>query len=138
MYAAIQQIKDAFDKADLKNGVDQVGNNWVLKAGINGKASTYMFLFIKTEESGNDVAVRIFNLVRYPNGPTDQAYETLNRLQAKYRHIRFVLQDDGNVNVEYDFPTCYKNIGQGAIEILVRLSSVLDDCYPELMRSVWN
>ena len=138
MYQAIASIQEAFQKANLKFSVDQVGNNWILRAGVNGSASVYHFLFIKSDETGSDIALRIFNQVKFPPHAIQRGYEVLNDLQLKYRHIRFVLDKDGNVNVEYDFPTAYQPIGDGAVEMLVRLTKVLDECYPVLMRSVWN
>lgn len=138
MYTAIQKVQQAFVNANLKYSVDQVGENWILRAGVNGSATSYQFLFIKTNDVGSDISVRIFNLVKFPNGPTGRAYEVLSELQNKYRYIRFVLNDEGNVNVEYDFPTAIENIGEAAVEMLIRLTKILDECYPVLMRSIWN
>lgn len=137
MYKSIEEIQIAFNEAGLKHSVEEIGTNWLLRAGVSGNAAQYDFLFIKDDDRGNDVAVRIGHVVKYPKERFAKAYETLNSLQVKYRFIRFTLDDEGNVNVEYDFPTAYTAIGPGAVEILVRLVKILDECYSDLMRSIW-
>lgn len=137
MYKAIAEIHRAFDKAGIKHKVDQLGDHWIIQTGMTGKGSTYQFLFIKTDDTGNDVAVRIFKLVNFPKHKTAAAHVLLNSLQQEYRYLRFVLDKDGDVNVEYDFPAAYSPLGEGALEMVLRITTILDECYPKLMRSVW-
>lgn len=138
MYTAIEKIQAAFQKADLKHSIDQMGENWILRAGVNGNASTYQFLFISDKDNSNDVFVRIFQYAKFPPEAMARGYRILNELQVKYRYVRFVLNDNGNVNVEYDFPIAFENIGNGAVETLIRLTKILDECYPVVMRAIWN
>ena len=138
MYKSIMDIQAEFQKNNLKHKVEQVGENWLLRAGVNGKAATYSFLFIKDDDVGNDVAVRIFDIVKFPENRRDKGYEILNRIQQQYRYIRLNMNDEGEVNAEYDFPVEYSNIGQGAIEILIRITQILDDVYPDMMRAIWG
>lgn len=138
MFQAIRDIQTAFRSAGLKCGVENTGGNWVLQSGMTGKKATYHFLFIKEDDQGNDVAVRVIGLATIPKHRFDNAYEVLNRLQKKFRFIRFTLRSDGIVVVEYDFPATFEPIGKGAVEILIRLTQILDDCYPELMRATWS
>lgn len=137
MYKAISEIQTAFRARNLKHTVDQVGGNWLLRASMKGTSSTYDFLFIKDDDNGNDVAVRILEFVKFPTSRLEKAYEVLNEIQIQYRFIRFAIKEDGNAIVEYDFPVGYTNIGQGAIEIMMRITNILDICYPNIMKSIW-
>ena len=138
MYSAIAEIHDTFAKRDIKHKVDQVGETWLVRAGMSGKSSTYDFLFIKTDAEGNDVAVRVFKVARFKPHQRELALETINEVQKKFRFVRFVLDDDCDVNVEYDFPASYLAIGEGAFDMLIRMTSILDESYPQLMRAVWG
>ena len=138
MYESIREIQKTFLEKDLKCRVEQMGENWVLKAGVKGKNCLYEFLFIKSDDIGNDVAVRVFDFVKFPKEQMAAACETLNDLQITYRFVRFSLREDGNVIVEYDFPAEYAPIGEGAAEIMIRLTQILDQCYPVLMKAIWN
>lgn len=138
MYQSIVEIQNAFQQRNLKHSVDQVGEDWVLRAGVNGKASSYTFLFIKDDDVGNDVAVRIFDIVKFPPERRDKGLALLNNIGREYRFIRLNMNDAGEVSAQYDFPVEYGNIGEGAIEILIRFTQILDECYPQLMKAIWG
>lgn len=135
--AAIQDVKQAFDKANLKYHINHVGNQWEVVAGVNGKANTYQVKFIAKDGSKNDLALRVFALAHFPQDRRYAAYPVLNKFQQKYRFIRFNLDRDGDVNMEYDLPSCTSNVGACAVEMLLRTMKMVDEIYPDLMRSVW-
>ena len=138
MYTAIQEIQETFEEKGLKHRIEQVDDSWILRAGVAGKSTRYEFLFVKEREEGNDVAVRVFDYARIPEGKRDQIWETLNEFQIKYRYTRFCMKDDGNVLVEYDFPVEFSPIGEGAAELLIRMTKIMDECYPILMKAIWS
>jgi hypothetical protein len=138
MYKAIAEIHETFNRRGIKHSVDQKGDIRVIHAGMSGKASNYEFLFIKTDDSGNDVAIRVFKLARFAPHTRGKALEVINEVQQRYRYARFNLDDDCDVNVEYDFPASYPAIGEGAFDMLIRMTTILDDCYAQFMRAVWG
>lgn len=139
MHVAILEIEQAFREADLKCKTVHIGDQCELIAGISGKGCTYEIKFIcKDNTDNNDVAVRIFNLIQVPQNKTDQMLMTLNSIQRKYRFMRFTVDSDNEVNVEYDMPNCTTDVGPIAVELLVRTMQIIDDIYPELMRCLWG
>ena len=137
MYKAIREIRDTFVAKGLKHSVDEVGGAWVLRAGVSGDAASYSFLFIKQDDEDNDVSLRVFDVVKFPEHKKDKGLEVLAKLGRQYRFIRFAMNDEGEVNAEYDFPMEFSPIGEGAFEMMVRFTDILDNCYPELMRAIW-
>ncbi len=137
MYQAISEIHRAFDNAGIKHSVEHRGTHWSIEAGMSGDASTYNFIFYKSDDSGSDVSIRVFRLANVSRSKRAEAYRCINGLQQKYRYVRFVLDDDGDINMEYDFPASYSPIGEGAVEMFTRCTSILDKAYPELMRLLW-
>lgn len=134
MHSAISEIHKAFIDAGLKHDVQQVEGQSILITGMSGNADNYKFFYIKNNDGGNDVALRIFKISSCPKDQLDRVREALNELQLKYRFLRFTIDDDGDINGEYDFPTCYEDIGKGAVEMCLRLTMILDDSISTLKR----
>ena len=132
MNSAINEIHKAFNNAGLKHDVQQFGDKSVLITGMTGSGDTYKVFFVKEGNVGNDVALRILKIASCSKYQLNQAYEVLNELQLKYRFLRFTIDDDGDINGEYDFPTTYEDIGKGAVEICLRLTIILDQCISKL------
>lgn len=138
MYKSIMEIQEVFQQKDLKFRIDQLDETWYLKLNMTGDAATYEFLFLKSDDEDNDVSVRVFDIVKFPEERWEKALETINNLQAEYRFVRLTLDSKGAVDAQYDFPTKFTNIGEGAYEILFRMTNILDECYPVLMRAMWG
>lgn len=134
----IQEVRAAFDKAGLKHELKHIGDQWELIAGVNGKANTYQVKFIAKDHGNSGVGMRIFGLARYPQNRRQAGYRMLNQFQHKYRYLRFTLDNDGDVNVEYDFPDCTTDSGSCAVELMLRTMKIIDEVYPEIMRTLWN
>ena len=134
MNSAINEIHKAFAEAGLKHDVQQVGSNSIVITGMTGKADTYRFFFVKDGDVGNDVALRIAKISHCPRYQLERAREVLNEIQNQYRFLRFIIDDDGDINCQYDFPTSYEEIGKGAVEMSLRLTMILDECISKLKR----
>ena len=132
MNSAINEIHKAFEKAGLKHDVQEIAGKAILFTGMTGNSSTYRFFFVKEGDIGNDVALRIHNISHCSKSQVDRAREVLNKLQLQYRFLRFTIDDDGDINGEYDFPTTYEDIGKGAVEMCLRLVLLLDQCASKL------
>ena len=106
------------------------------KVGINTKHCAVVFHFISTNDSG-DFAMRIFGLLRALEEKRDALVRTCNALNRKFRFVKFIVAEDGMVNVEFDLPAAVENPAQAALEILQRTLNILEEAYPELMRTMW-
>ena len=137
-HPAIQEIKVAFDAAKIHYSVHHIGDQWELVAAVSGKANNYQIKFISKDGGKNDVALRIFSLVHISASNRPQTLAVLNSFQRKYRFLRFTLDTDDDVKVEYDMPSCTTDIGGAAVEMMLRTMKMIDDIYPELMRCVWG
>ena len=138
MNKCIQDIHAEFDRVGIKHSVEQVSGKWVISTTINGKSHAYRFLLIKADDAGNDISVRTAPVVSFSRDKFDTAYNLMNSFQQEYRFVKFVMDDDGDVNVQFDFPLAYEPIGPGAVEVVVRITKILDDCYPKMMREIWS
>lgn len=138
MFKMTKVIYDELKKdSKLKVFTDDRGdssNVW-LQFGIKNGGS-YRIRFISRDDD-NDVAVRVFGLVTIDENHWAKVLPAINKLNAKYRYIKFILDDDGDVNLEYDYLVRCPNPAVSAREIVVRIVKIVDDSYPELMRAMW-
>ena len=138
MYTMTRAIYNELkDKSGLKVFTDEHGNSsdvW-LQFGIKNGGS-YRIRFISKDDD-NDVSVRVFGLLTVEETHRDRILPIINKLNAKYRFVKFVLDEDGDVNLEYDYLVRCPDPTASAEEIIIRIVKMVDEAYPELMRAMW-
>lgn len=138
MYKMTREIYEALkNKSGLKVFTEEVGNSsfaWLQFSIKNG--GSYRIRFISRDDD-NDVAVRIFGLVSIDSAQQAKILPVLNQLNAKYRYVKFVMDKDGDINLEYDYLVRCPDPAASAEEIIVRIVKIVDEAYPELMRAMW-
>lgn len=108
---------------------------WLSFSVKNGSSYTVKYI---SRDDDNDVALRVFSLIHVEESQKANLYPALNEVNNKYRYVKFVLDGDNDVNVEYDFPVRTKAFDGIAEEMLVRFVQIIDDAYPILMRAMWS
>ena len=138
MYKMTREIHRELSKdSNLKVFTDETSSSsyvW-LQFGIKNGGS-YRIRFISRDDD-HDVAVRVFALVSVEPDCQTKILPTVNELNAQYRFVKFVLDDDGDINLEYDYPVSDPNPAASARELVIRISNIVDEAYPKLMRAMW-
>ena len=125
MYQAAERIYEAFLRKNIK-----------CKLREKGGMSLVETAFSNTD--GNDVALRVSGLVKFPPERLPRLYEACNELNRKYRFAKFVIDPEkAVVNMEMDIPSSCENVGAVAEELLVRAVAILDESIPRLMQATW-
>ena len=138
IYQATAAICEAFDQAGIRYSVNEAEEMSSVEASFKGKTvASARVCFISKDES-NDVAVRLMCLLRAPAEKRAQVLEQINSVNRKYRFLKFVLSDNGNVHGEYDFPAELNEVGAVAVELLARTMQIVDEAYPDLMHAAWS
>ncbi|WP_415930076.1 YbjN domain-containing protein [Zhenpiania hominis] len=141
IYKATMLIQQEMDKKELKYYVEEFDDRSILYAGFgieNGPSVRVQFI---SRDNDNDVAIFLFGLV---NGVSednmDKMLNAINECNKKYRYLKFYVDDDRNVNVEYDIPieADDNSVGAEACEIFVRFMQITNECYPMLMKVIWS
>lgn len=139
MFQTTQLIYDTLRQNDgLKVFTEEDGKSsrvW-LQFGIQN-GGRYRIEFINTD-NGTDTAIRIFDLVIVSPDKIEKILVTLNALNCKYRYAKFTLTKENGVNIEYDYPVSGKHPEESVFEMVIRLTKIVDDSYPELMRAMWS
>lgn len=89
-------------------------------------------------DNDNDVVVRVFGLVSVSEEQRLSMLELINEINAEYRYIKLCCDDDGEINIEYDFQLSSSHPEDSATEIVSRFVKIIDEIYPRLMRALWK
>jgi hypothetical protein len=139
MFAATQRIYDTLKSIDgLKVFTDENERSsevW-LQFGIKN-GGNYRIKFISTDDD-NDVAVRVFNLLHVEEDQKSKLISALNELNIKYRYVKFCCSNDGDINIEYDFPVRCVAPESCAEELIMRFANIINDAYSILMHALWS
>lgn len=138
IYRASREIQDAFTAADLKCQITENGNNSIVRAGVSGQDTEYTVLFISRDDD-SDVAVRVYDLVKFNGSKLKSMERVANALNRQYRFVRFVVdKSDNTLGLEFDFPERTPDVGKSAVEIFIRIMKMVDDTYKEMMKAIWS
>lgn len=81
------------------------------------------------------MAIRVFNLARFPEEKQADMLAFANECNSKYRFLKFVVDCNGNtLQAEYDLPQGNQNVVEAAIEIFVRIMDILNKIGADMMR----
>lgn len=90
-------------------------------------------------EDNEDVALRIFDIVKVPENKTSKMLTVINNLNNQYRFAKFCFDtNDSTIQLEMDVPIRQGSIGPVCVEIMLRAVRICDKCYPELMKALWG
>ena len=139
VYQATKQIAKAFKDAGLKCGIQEVANFSFVEAGFTGKNCTFKLRFISVDDD-NDVKAMTEDFAKYPESKFQNGYKMMNELSRTYKYFKFTMDDNGAVCAQYDFPVSLTSdaVGQVAVEIALRCMKIIDDAYPNIMKSIWQ
>ena len=140
-YKAINLITEFFDSKDVKYRVDKHNDLEIIEAGFAVDCGPTVIVRFISRDNDNDVSIRILRLVT--NTPQEKRMRALmacNLLNQKVRFVKFCLDNDGDINVEYDLPINSSDdcVGEMAFEIFVRLMKILDSEYQIFMRALYT
>lgn len=132
IFNATNLISETFDQREVKYRINEMENASDIEAGFKIKGGPAVSVrFISTDQK-NDVAVRVFGLINeVPEERQMAVLEACNRLTKEIRFVKFCLDSNNDVNVEYDFlsNTSDECIGECCLEIFARLMMILDEKY---------
>ena len=134
-------IARAMDEKNYKYGITEKEKSSILYAGFSiDNGPNVQCKFISTDDD-NDVAVRLYGLI---SGITDsnrgKILEVINKCNNSYRFVTFLIDSDGDVNIQYDFPVTATDdaIGVMSCEIFARIMNIVEECYPLFMKALWS
>ncbi len=140
-YKATKLIVDVFRDNDLKFDVDSNLHQEVIRAGFSIDGGPRVIAAFISRDDDNDVALRILGLItKVPEEKRTRVMEACNILNTKIRYLKFNVDVDGDINVEYDFPINSGDdcLGTMAVEMFARTMKILDAEYKIFMKAIYT
>lgn len=141
IYKATGLIQETFDEKGIKYQVETVGKTEMVCAGFSIDEGPSVIARFISRDNGNDVGLRVIGLINdITKAKRARVMEACNILNNAIRYVKFCIDDDGDVNVEYDFPCRLSDdcVGEVAYEMFHRLMAILDGEYSIFMRAIYT
>ena len=133
VFPATDEIYEAMKAHELNSGIEAREESSVLHVGINTEKTSFEALYISRSER-NDVAMRIYNLIKFPPDKLEQMLDAVNAANLRFRFLKCTVDDpNDSVDAAYDFTIAGEGLGESAYELLMRAAGIIDDCYPVFM-----
>ena len=140
-HKATKLIVDVFRDNNLKFDVDCNLHQEVIRAGFSIDGGPRVIAAFISRDDDNDVALRILGLItKVPEEKRTRVMEACNILNTKIRYLKFNVDVDGDINVEYDFPINSGDdcLGTMAVEMFARTMKILDSEYKIFMKAIYT
>lgn len=106
----------------------------VLYTGEHGNSLRFAFFF---DEDGESVNLKCFDIAKANAEKLMNMYVTLNTINCDYRWIKLYLNEENEIVASTDAIIDPETAGAECFELLLHLLSILDDVYPNIMKSLW-
>lgn len=137
IYNATKVIDEAFKQAGIKYRVEEGKTTSRVVAGFTPKNGSAIRVNFISSDDDNDVSVRVIAIVSATDDKREAILNVANECNAAYRYCKFVVDDDNDVNAEFDFPVRTQNVGPVAVEIFIRFMKIIEEVYPKFMKTLW-
>jgi len=137
VFKATREIAAAFDAKGIKYRVVDKEKVSYVEAGVRGKVAPAVDINFFSSDDDNDVSVRVVAILRALDNRLGQALVAINECNNRFRFVKFVMDKDRDINLEFDMPLRTTNPGEVAVEMLIRIMKIIDDAYPILVKAVY-
>ncbi len=140
-FNATNLIAETFEERGIHFDVVSRNGREQLLAGFSVDCGPNVVMRFISRDDDNDVAARIYGLIsNTPKEKRGRVLEACNTLNHKVRFMKFYLDGDNDINVEYDFPmrSPDNGIGEMAFEIFVRTMQILDSEYGTFVEALYG
>lgn len=117
----------------LNSGNYDVESRWNLSH--SGVSIAVRAIFDKDDD--HTVALRAFKFSNAKQN-RNKAIIACNELNNTYRWIKFVVDDDDDINIEADVYVDNRTAGPEVSRLMHRIVSIADDAYPVIMKALWS
>ncbi len=125
------------ESKSLKYSVEELESDTAVTIGFD-MSNTSLRVRIFFDDDNMHVALRCFGFVKIKQEQFANALMTCNKCNQDYRWVKFVIDDDMDINAYDDAVTSPDAAGEEVFELMTRMLSIVDDCYPIFMKNIWG
>ena len=130
-------------KALVKHYFDEKGLNYrepdenVLSVGFHMEKIDEVKVYIVLDPDEPKAAIYSLSIGRFDQDKFAQALVACNECNAKFRWVKFSVDNDGDIRVISDAILDDETCGEECFEIVLRMVKIIDDAYPVFMKARW-
>ena len=138
MATCLESTKKFFDEKGFRYEDRKDGK--AIRLGIGGlKNLEGIRVSVIFDDNDRTVAVRSYELCKIPEAKLDKLHELCSDLNAKYRWVKFYVDsEDNTITIESDLITTPEEAGAEIFEVVGRMSVIVDQAYPDIMKALWS
>lgn len=139
IYKTTELIKREMDQYNFKYMVEEMEDMSVLSVAFVTCNGPHLQINFISDAEG--VVLRVYGIVNdIEENKIHEVLRVINECNKEYSFLKFVLDEDNTVNMEFDFQHGIdeKQLGSEAIAIFVYISTVLDEAHYKLMKAILN
>lgn len=115
-------------------------NGEALRAGfkMDNRAEGLKVLMIFDNDT-KGCKVCAYDIVKFSDAKKEVMYRVCNSLNAKYRWIKFFVDEsDNTITAQDDAVIELDSCGEEVLQCCLQLVNIVDDAYPEIMKAIWG
>ncbi|MBR2738373.1 MAG: YbjN domain-containing protein [Lachnospiraceae bacterium] len=137
MMPVVQSYLDELTKNDMKYfPIEEQDGETVVTVGI-ALSNTNIRVMVIFDADGKSAAIRCYGLLRVTQEQFPMALLACNELNKQKRWVKFLIDDDNDVNLEDDAVIDEATAGPELLELVFRMCSIAEDAYPVLNKAIW-
>lgn len=139
MSLVAERIKAHFDAKEIRYDYYEPNEsrNEAIRVSFGAKNKDSISLLLFIDEDGNSINVKSFSVAKVPENKLMDMYVCLNDLNNQYRWVKFYVDSDNEVTVSGDAIVDEASAGEECLEIVIRYIGIIDDVYPNIMKTLW-
>ena len=110
----------------------------VLNFGGGDFSYTHVAIHLVFDLDGTSAQIATSPIASAPAEKTAQMLLALNACNHKFRWIKFYLDDDNDVVANGDVIFDEQNTADACIEMIMRAANIIDEAYPDIMKTIWS
>ena len=110
----------------------------ILSVSYTGKKLKSVEVLVGFNDNDNHVTYKCFSVGDFPKDLYEKALAVCNKANKKYRWVKFFIDDENTITVSGDLILDERTCGDDCEEMVHRVVGIVDDVYPEFMKTRWS
>lgn len=137
MNMAAKVVKSYWDSKGVKSEFRGDDNEAISVKYSGENMDTISLVFIFGSDNA-DVSIKAYSICSFNDEQKNKMYEVCSKLNARFRWAKFYVdEDDKDITAETDAVIQLDSCGEECFELLIRMVSIIDDAYSEIMKARW-
>jgi hypothetical protein len=110
----------------------------ILRAGFTMDNRDGIKVLMFFDDDSKACKLRAFEVAKFAENKKEKMYQVCNALNAKYRWIKFFVdEEDNTITAEDDAVIQLDTCGEEVFQCCLQLVNIVDAAYPDIMRGIF-